>query len=75
MLEVAGGVAASALAFIFPAGCYLHLLPASTPWRSRTKLPAVVCVGFGVVVLVLNVVITFVHAGSDASAPTAKLCV
>ena len=75
MLEVAGGVAASALAFIFPAGCYLQQLPASTPWTSRTKWPAVVCVGFGVVVLVLNVVITLVHTGSDASASSAKLCV
>lgn len=75
VLEVAGGVAASALAFIFPAGCYLQLLPASTPWTSRTKLPAVVCAGFGVVVLILNVVITLVHAGSGASASSAKLCV
>ncbi|KIM26967.1 hypothetical protein M408DRAFT_175835 [Serendipita vermifera MAFF 305830] len=65
VLEVAGGVAATALAFIFPAGCYLKLLPRTQPWNSRSKLPAVLCVGFGLVVLVLNLVIALGNAWAE----------
>jgi sodium-coupled neutral amino acid transporter 11 len=69
VLEVAGGVAATALAFIFPAGCYLKLLPRSQPWNSRKKLPAVVCVGFGAVVLALNLIIALGHAWGGNDTP------
>ncbi|KAG9090686.1 hypothetical protein FRC06_000922, partial [Ceratobasidium sp. 370] len=55
MLEITGGASATALAFVFPALCYLKLLPAHEPWHSRAKLPAVLCAGFGLLVLVLSV--------------------
>ncbi|KAG8721636.1 hypothetical protein FRC08_011564 [Ceratobasidium sp. 394] len=55
MLEITGGASATALAFVFPALCYIKLLPAREPWHSRAKLPAVVCAGFGLLVLVLSV--------------------
>ncbi|KIJ39913.1 hypothetical protein M422DRAFT_174440 [Sphaerobolus stellatus SS14] len=54
MLEITGGVSATALAYIFPAACYIHLLPKSIHWTSRTKLPAVICAAFGCVVMVLS---------------------
>ncbi|KAG8802448.1 hypothetical protein FRC16_009637 [Serendipita sp. 398] len=65
VLEVAGGVAATALAFIFPAGCYYKLLPSNQAWNSRAKLPALLCVGFGLVVLILNLLIAIGHAWED----------
>ncbi|QRV79525.1 Transmembrane amino acid transporter protein [Ceratobasidium sp. AG-Ba] len=55
MLEITGGASATALAFVFPALCYIKLLPAHEAWHSRAKLPAVVCAAFGLVVLVLSV--------------------
>ncbi|CAG7854508.1 Vacuolar amino acid transporter 2 [Serendipita indica DSM 11827] len=69
VLEVAGGVAATALAFIFPAACYYKLLPSSQRWNSRAKLPAVLCVGFGLLVLVLNLFIAIGHAWGSHEAP------
>lgn len=57
MLEITGGVSATALAYIFPAACYIKLLPASVPWTSRTKLPAVICTVFGVIVMVLSLIL------------------
>lgn len=54
MLEITGGISATALAYIFPAACYLRLLPASIPWTSRTKLPAVLCAAFGGIVMMLS---------------------
>jgi sodium-coupled neutral amino acid transporter 11 len=72
MLEITGGASATALAFVFPALCYIKLLPAHDPWHSRTKLPAVVCAAFGVVVLVLSVGLALGKAwGSEGSA---KIC-
>lgn len=53
-LEITGGVSATALAFIFPAICYIKLGPKSEPWYSRARLPAFICAAFGAVVLVLN---------------------
>ncbi|GAB1521406.1 hypothetical protein RhiTH_004501 [Rhizoctonia solani] len=55
MLEITGGASATALAFVFPALCYIKLLPAREPWNGRAKLPAVLCAGFGILVLVLSV--------------------
>lgn len=54
MLEITGGVSATALAYIFPAACYYTLIDPKPPWYSRSKLPSVTCVGFGVVVLCIS---------------------
>ncbi|KZP34694.1 amino acid transporter [Athelia psychrophila] len=54
MLEITGGVSATALAYIFPAACYYKLIDPKPPWYSRAKLPSVICVAFGVVVLCIS---------------------
>ena len=54
MLEITGGASATALAFIFPAACYLKLADPHAPWYARTKLPAAVCAAFGAVVLAIS---------------------
>ncbi|KAK0485962.1 amino acid transporter [Armillaria novae-zelandiae] len=54
MLEITGGVSATALAFIFPAACYLKLINPEAPLHSRKKLPAVCCVAFGVTVMAIS---------------------
>jgi len=54
MLEVTGGISATTLAFIFPAACYVKLVDKRLPWYSRTKLPAVICVGFGIMVMTFS---------------------
>lgn len=59
VLEIAGGLSATALAFIFPAAAYFVLTRGK--WTSRQKLPAVVCTAFGVVVLVLSCAITITN--------------
>lgn len=57
MLEITGGVSATAFAFIFPAACYLKLSSDKrTPWYDRTKLPAVACAGFGSLVMIISLV-------------------
>ncbi|KAK1925556.1 amino acid transporter [Papiliotrema laurentii] len=60
VLEVAGGLSATALAFIFPASAYYTLTRGE--WYSRQKLPAVLCAAFGAVVLVLSCGLTIVKA-------------
>ncbi len=50
-LEITGGISATALAYIFPAACFLKLSGARD---LRTTLPSYVCAAFGVVVLVLS---------------------
>ncbi|KAH7094204.1 amino acid transporter [Auriculariales sp. MPI-PUGE-AT-0066] len=59
-LEIVGGVAASALAFIFPAACHLKLLGPDQPLR--TRLPSILCVTFGCIVLLLSLVLTMAKA-------------
>ncbi|KAK0504605.1 amino acid transporter [Armillaria luteobubalina] len=54
MLEITGGVSATALAYIFPAACYLKLINPEAPLHSRRKLPAVCCVAFGVTVMAIS---------------------
>jgi solute carrier family 38 (sodium-coupled neutral amino acid transporter), member 11 len=73
MLEVTGGVAATALAFIFPAACYLKLSNQSLPWYSRKRLPAFGCVAFGVIVTVLSLFLAL--AKSWTKEGEAKMCV
>jgi solute carrier family 38 (sodium-coupled neutral amino acid transporter), member 11 len=51
MLEITGGASATALAFIFPAACYLKLAHPDAPWYSRHKIGAVACVAFGAMVM------------------------
>lgn len=57
MLEITGGASATALAFIFPAACYLKLSDPSAKIYSRAKLPAVICAVFGVVVLTISLIL------------------
>ncbi|KZT08313.1 amino acid transporter [Laetiporus sulphureus 93-53] len=54
MLEITGGASATALAFIFPAACYLRLADLGPAWYSRGKLPAIACVVFGVVIMAIS---------------------
>jgi sodium-coupled neutral amino acid transporter 11 len=73
MLEITGGVSASALAFVFPAICHLALLDRAAPWYGRKKLPAVCCATFGAVVLLVSLLLAAQKAWSpDAGA---KICV
>ncbi|KAK8858559.1 hypothetical protein IAR55_002788 [Kwoniella newhampshirensis] len=62
VLELAGGLSASALAFIFPASAYFVLT--SGEWYSKQRLPAVLVAGFGLVVLVLSCGLSIAHAWS-----------
>ncbi|KAH6914001.1 amino acid transporter [Coprinopsis sp. MPI-PUGE-AT-0042] len=72
MLEITGGVSATALAFIFPAACYYKLLDKKAPWYHRSKLPAVICVCFGVAVMVMSL---FIALGKSwTSEGSAKIC-
>jgi len=68
-LEITGGVSATALAFIFPASCYLKLTSARD---IRTRLPAYVCVAFGAIVMVLSLALALGKAWTPAG--EAKLC-
>ncbi|CAI2180426.1 2973_t:CDS:2 [Funneliformis geosporum] len=56
VLELTGGCSATALAYILPPACFLKL--SSGKWWSRKKLPAVLCIGFGIVVMVLSTALT-----------------
>ena len=54
MLEITGGASATALAFIFPAACYLKLVDPATPWHARAKLGPIVCAAFGGLVMCIS---------------------
>ncbi|KAF5355086.1 hypothetical protein D9756_005283 [Leucocoprinus leucothites] len=72
MLEITGGVSATALAYIFPAACYFKLSDRSLPWHHRAKLPAVACVSFGVVAMVISL---YIALGKSWTAEgSAKIC-
>ncbi|WVF69208.1 hypothetical protein IAT40_003984 [Kwoniella sp. CBS 6097] len=71
VLELSGGLSASALAFIFPAGAYYVLT--SGPWYSRTRLPALLVASFGGLVLVLSCTHSIVHALSGGEG-SRKVC-
>ncbi|KAM6502280.1 hypothetical protein JOM56_002257 [Amanita muscaria] len=66
MLEITGGASATALAFIFPAICYVKLSNGQLPWHSRTKLPAVACATFGFVVMCTSLFLSLVKAWTSA---------
>jgi sodium-coupled neutral amino acid transporter 11 len=73
MLEITGGVSATTLAFIFPAACYIKLVDKTLPWYSRTKLPAVICAGFGIIVLVISLFMAFSKTWTKEG--SVKICV
>ena len=52
VFELIGATSAAALAYIFPPLCYIKLSSTSR----REKIPAYVCVGFGLVVMGVSVV-------------------
>lgn len=72
MLEITGGISATALAFIFPAACYITLVDTKASLLSRKKLPAVICVGFGTFVMVISLVLALRNMGTKAG--NVKLC-
>ncbi|OJA18237.1 hypothetical protein AZE42_05175 [Rhizopogon vesiculosus] len=53
-LEITGGVSATALAYIFPAACYLKLTDPQVRWYSRAKLPASTCLAFGLAAMTVS---------------------
>ncbi|KAH9832215.1 amino acid transporter [Rhodofomes roseus] len=73
MLEITGGVSATALAFIFPAACYLRLADLGPKWYSRGRLPALACVAFGVTVLVISLFLALGKVWTPDGA--ARICV
>ncbi|KAF9268878.1 AAAP amino acid permease [Marasmius fiardii PR-910] len=72
MLEITGGVSATAMAFIFPAACYLKLSNQSETWYSRKRLPALACVIFGVTAMTLS--LFFALRKSWTPQGEAKIC-
>ncbi|KZT70955.1 hypothetical protein DAEQUDRAFT_724705 [Daedalea quercina L-15889] len=73
MLEITGGASATALAFIFPAACYLRLADLGPHWYSRNKLPALCCVAFGITVLVISLFLALGKVWTPDGA--ARICV
>ncbi|KAG1770441.1 amino acid transporter [Suillus occidentalis] len=71
-LEITGGVSATALAYIFPAACYLKLTDPRVPWYSRAKLPAVACLTFGVAVMTVSLLQVIQRAYTPLGEP--KMC-
>jgi len=73
MLEITGGVSATALAFIFPAACYIKLTNSCAPWYSRAKLPAILCVAFGLLVMVISLYLALGKVWTSEG--DAKMCI
>lgn len=72
MLEITGGVSATALAFIFPAACFLKLSTTKDHWYHPSKLGPICCVLFGVIVLAISL---FLALGKSwTSEGGAKIC-
>ncbi|KAF8441509.1 transmembrane amino acid transporter protein-domain-containing protein [Boletus edulis BED1] len=71
-LEITGGVSATALAFIFPAACYLKLADRRVPFYSLTKLPAVVCLAFGILVMSVSLLLALSKAWTPEG--EARIC-
>lgn len=55
VLEITGGLSATALAYLFPAMAYYKLC--TGPWYTRQKLPAAACTVFGIVVMFLSLIL------------------
>ena len=73
MLEITGGASATALAFIFPAACYIKLIDRSHPWYSRAKLPAYICASFGMIVMCISLFLALGKVWTPEGG--AKICV
>ncbi|KAF8973270.1 amino acid transporter [Flammula alnicola] len=73
MLEITGGVSATTLAYIFPAACYIKLVDKRLPWYSATKLPAVICVIFGLLVMVISLFLALAKSWTPEGSP--KICI
>lgn len=71
-LEITGGVSATALAYIFPAACYLKLTDPHVLWYSRAKLPAAACLAFGVAVMSVSLLQVVQRAYTPMGEP--KMC-
>ncbi|KAJ8589334.1 amino acid transporter [Rhizopogon salebrosus TDB-379] len=71
-LEITGGVSATALAYIFPAACYLKLSDPKVLWYSRAKLPATVCLAFGLIAMVVSMFQVLQRAYTPMGEP--KIC-
>ncbi|SCV71054.1 BQ2448_3816 [Microbotryum intermedium] len=71
VLELAGGFSATALAYLFPAACYLKLTSTSSTKNSRTRLAAWSCALFGVAVMVLS---TFLSINKALNGEGHKTC-
>ncbi|RKP23508.1 transmembrane amino acid transporter protein-domain-containing protein, partial [Syncephalis pseudoplumigaleata] len=63
VMELTGGISATALAFILPPACYMKLASGSL-W-SRKKLPSLVCIVFGVIVMCLSTALSIHNYASD----------
>lgn len=72
VLEITGGVSATTLAFIFPAACYYKLVDKQLPWYSSKKLPAVICVVFGVLVMTISLLLALAKSWTFKGSP--KIC-
>jgi len=72
-LEITGGVSATALAFIFPAACYIQLSDVKLPWYSRGKLPAALCLAFGTIVMIISLILALGKTWTSGGG--AKICI
>ncbi|KAF9178099.1 hypothetical protein BGZ51_008105 [Haplosporangium sp. Z 767] len=70
VLEVTGGFSATALAFILPPLCYLKL--SSGPIWCAKKIPHLVCVGFGIAVMILSTFFSLQHFMAPSDPEAAK---
>lgn len=71
VFELIGATSAAALAYIFPPLCYIKLSGAGR----REKIPAYLCVGFGIVVMVVSIVqaiIKIIRSKSDSIQSTSS---
>ncbi|CAG8457711.1 6514_t:CDS:2 [Scutellospora calospora] len=59
VLELTGGFSATALAYILPPACYLKL--SSGKLLTLNKLPAILCVIFGILVMVLSTILSIAN--------------
>ncbi|KDE07865.1 hypothetical protein MVLG_01959 [Microbotryum lychnidis-dioicae p1A1 Lamole] len=72
VLELAGGFSATALAYLFPAACYLKLTSASSSSKNaRTRFAAWICALFGVAVMILS---TFLSINKALNGEAHKTC-
>ncbi|SCZ98259.1 BZ3500_MvSof-1268-A1-R1_Chr7-1g09073 [Microbotryum saponariae] len=72
VLELAGGFSATALAYLFPAACYLKLTSTSSSSKNaRTRFAAWTCALFGVAVMILS---TFLSINKALNGEGHKTC-